>query len=828
MALESNKTESRLYCVQDILEKGVYLQNGEILPIIEVVIPRIQRAYAQGRIEEHNVRKNILSSVFDILVDNKCEDFGFLYGAAPDGRLTLLDGQQRFTTLYLVNWYVLHRECGNKPLPEYLRHFVYETRTTSTDFLYNITHSDKDYIINGEIPPSEIIKSKIWFTEEFRCDSTVMSILTMLDAIHEKYNELEGAPSFSTQLHKLRFYVLLLEQFGMSEDLYIKLNARGLRLCPFENFKADIVGAVKKYCANEERPMGDRMVPFDIYFSSKIDTDWVDLFWERNEDMEESDRKYNARFLRVFSRYFAFKAFLINGVNEDNSELIDFLIDDAEDRQSNEYLGFEFYNRVLSNYGSTLFTDMCKVMDFFKEHYNRCLKQMLLNPWDESDWHFYNRDKKKQFTYSNRVAWMAMLLFIEKMSYDCSADIWEKQLKIWMRVVWKVIVYYAPVRTIDKKDVAERYIRIFKSIIECLDLNDIYLSLASLGDDQVRDREWEEVRLQSQMIIRGRQENNREYESIIESIESYGNFKGLGAFFLTGEESSSEAKQKFKLLKKVYTGNGISDDFRGQEHLMMRAMLASLKKWGDMQHYHISESDGLDMRAKFAVCDTVRDMIKELVKAPDQHEYLRQVIKAGTPTSNDVVFYKVYHRLKDNPELIDWILRQNNGKYLMEIKNASYAYKVHLNMTDIWVDLDTDRSEMLQCLSDPSHSNPFSIIGEVFTDTIPRFVKSWNTSATRTIIDHSGVKWKVKVQFNGGNQYRKVCIILHCNEYKERVSLLKSLPQMQSYAPNCSPLDDGGLYVKEYDYMDIINPQDFVEKIKRDCNTLEQLIGDIN
>ena len=36
----------------------------------------------------------------------------------------------------------------------------------------------------------------------------------------------------------ISFHLLPIEQMGLSEDLYIKMNSRGKPLTPFENFKA--------------------------------------------------------------------------------------------------------------------------------------------------------------------------------------------------------------------------------------------------------------------------------------------------------------------------------------------------------------------------------------------------------------------------------------------------------------------------------------------------------------------------------------------------------------------------------------------------------------
>lgn len=74
----------------------------------KILIPRIQRDYAQGRQEKHptEVRNNLLSDFFE---NNGNIDFGFIFGTQEVRRLgrrtercfVPIDGQQRLTTLFL-------------------------------------------------------------------------------------------------------------------------------------------------------------------------------------------------------------------------------------------------------------------------------------------------------------------------------------------------------------------------------------------------------------------------------------------------------------------------------------------------------------------------------------------------------------------------------------------------------------------------------------------------------------------------------------------------------------------------------------------------------
>ena len=44
----------------------------------------------------------------------------------------------------------------------------------------------------------------------------------------------------------IEFYKLSLDNFGLTDDLFIKMNARGKKLTTFEIFKSDMIAAIKK------------------------------------------------------------------------------------------------------------------------------------------------------------------------------------------------------------------------------------------------------------------------------------------------------------------------------------------------------------------------------------------------------------------------------------------------------------------------------------------------------------------------------------------------------------------------------------------------------
>ena len=78
----------------------------------KVIIPIIQRDYAQGRKDDRQIeqiRKGFIKKLFDHLISSVPLELDFIYGALHQDELELLDGQQRLTTLFLLHWYLANR-----------------------------------------------------------------------------------------------------------------------------------------------------------------------------------------------------------------------------------------------------------------------------------------------------------------------------------------------------------------------------------------------------------------------------------------------------------------------------------------------------------------------------------------------------------------------------------------------------------------------------------------------------------------------------------------------------------------------------------------------
>lgn len=227
----------------------------------KIQVPIIQRDYAQGRTDRKasQIREGFLSSINEVLENNEELHLDFIYGSIKQDKFIPLDGQQRLTTLFLLYWYF-----GKKEEKEinYLKNFTYETRASSREFSNKLVDSGVDF---SQENISNQIKDSSWFLAYWENDPSIRAMLTMVDSIHYKFKD----KSYYENLDKITFNFFELENFGLDDDLYIKMNARGKSLTDFENFKAKF----EKYLSQ----IDDKLY---VEFAHKIDNDWTDFFWK--------------------------------------------------------------------------------------------------------------------------------------------------------------------------------------------------------------------------------------------------------------------------------------------------------------------------------------------------------------------------------------------------------------------------------------------------------------------------------------------------------------------------------------------------------------------
>lgn len=273
-----------LHTFMDIFKNEIE-SDGEMIQVQEIVIPIIQRDYAQGRRTDKidRVRSRFLDSLYNA-VCNEPITLDFVYGDINEkGVMTPLDGQQRLTTLFLLHWYAAKSEGIAFADYAFLQNFSYATRYSARSFCQELIMYEPDF----ESLISEEIVDQAWFPLEWKKDPTIKSMLVMLDAIHSKFRKVEDIWE-KLQSGAISFYFLPIKELGLTDELYIKMNSRGKPLTQFEHFKAEL-----------ERNLSVIDSEVSSSVMKKIDTEWADMLWVyRGDDNNVIDDE--------FLRYFKF------------------------------------------------------------------------------------------------------------------------------------------------------------------------------------------------------------------------------------------------------------------------------------------------------------------------------------------------------------------------------------------------------------------------------------------------------------------------------------------------------------------------------------------
>lgn len=446
----------------------------------KIEIPIIQRDYAQGRPDKVYLRRSFLTDLKNALDNKETEmHLDFVYGSTESenrNKMNPLDGQQRLTTLWLLHWYIALRAGQLESSGQTFKRFTYETRVSSRDFCEKLC----DYKNFEEFDGKNIvdfIKNQTWFFSAWKQDPTIQAMLIMLggtkdtdkygndikDGIEEffvcdDYNQerFEDDWGYLTGSEcKIVFEYLNLPDFKLSDDLYIKMNARGKQLSSFENFKADLIRHIRKQ-AEDEKLLQPNEGKWEEFLNAndgipvKLDTNWTDIFWDnRSSDNNRIDEIYFAFINRFFLNE------LIVYKNRDDK----FLLSEDENSVSKnklyesdgidiQYNGFDdyYFDKEKKEIPIEVFYGLQKVLDAFSSIKGNIGNfEALLNPnWKDSEGNNndrafcfipkYSSDNQiTKLTQNQRVVFYAVCKYFEQDSYD------ETSFKRWIRVVWNLV-----------------------------------------------------------------------------------------------------------------------------------------------------------------------------------------------------------------------------------------------------------------------------------------------------------------------------------------------------------------------------------------------------
>jgi hypothetical protein len=602
-------------------------ENLTFLALIEkhkIEIPIIQRDYAQGREGKEDLRTEFLNALLKAINDKHLE-LDFVYGSVTDNTFQPLDGQQRLTTLFLLHWYIATKESRLDEFKELLTKFTYETRTSSREFCNDLINKGVEFVEGKKI--SERIIDSAWFFLSWKKDPTIKSMLTMLDAIHQTF---KNTTEVWENLKQISFHYIELGNFGLSDDLYIKMNARGKALTPFENFKAKFEQYIKQviYKTDENKEEifenGEKIILKDNWenetekptdtFSHKIDTTWTDFFWNYKND----NNIFDEQFLNFFRTMAVINYALIEDIKSDDFRAnIDLL------RGNSKTISFNKY-RELDCFDENYFTTIKAVLDKIS-HKNGVNKFLADSPYINEE-ELFNGVIKNDLSYPDLVTLFAFYKYLA-----LEDDINTEKLKNWMRIVHNLVEGSRLYLFNNANDFANA----LRSISKLLEhRNSIIEYFAEKQDDSLSGFTKEQVaeeKLKATLILQ-----SIEWKNAIIEIENHGYFKGQIGFLLDWckDENSPENLDKFiKYTEKAEAIFDKDDLKKFDNHLLERALLATgdyMLRKGSNYSFLINKDRDISWKRLLRDDNDKRNILKSLIdkiSVSDLAKDLQTIIK---------------------------------------------------------------------------------------------------------------------------------------------------------------------------------------------------------
>lgn len=486
-----------------------------------VRVPMIQRDYAQGRPSEGEVRDEFLNALESALRKPATDstlplNLDFVYGSVEgegDASFLPLDGQQRLTTLFLLHW---HLAWVDNRWDEFtamfltaggLSRFTYRVRPSSKEF-FDALAACRPIGRPSEVASlSELVKDQPWYFRNWRLDPTIQSVLGMLDSIHRRFSV--PAALFDrlmdTKTPAVTFQLLDLNNFGLSDDLYIKMNARGKPLTPFETFKARYEQELKTQLIGVPFSIGQQSFSAADYVSLRLDTTWADLFWALRDAKSDS---YDAALMNVF-RAIA----LVSRDPDAGTYSSD--VDALRGARRPTYADFHTGQWLDSRFTLTLI----RLLDAWKAQDGRLSPLLPSARYFDEKASFEKVTQGSNLSYSEIVQFAAYAAYIREYHADLDPTAFEK----WMRVIHNLSIN----TSYNRLDDLRRSVAGIEAMIRHAVQIEAYLADPANPVIGFNEQQIAEERLKTQLLL-----TDAAWRPVLDRSEEHGYFRGQVEFLL--------------------------------------------------------------------------------------------------------------------------------------------------------------------------------------------------------------------------------------------------------------------------------------------------------
>ncbi len=386
-----------------------YLKEENLLTLLSqnnFIVPEIQREYVWG--ENEGVITKFLSDLKNKIgvCCNECNlpssenkiNIGFLYSYKPDyvkiehDRFldeNLIDGQQRFTTLFLLLFYCALKETradGKNRKEEFLTLIRFEENIRMC-FDFRVRDLTKRFMLEliekvDSIEQIQNIDKQTWFLKDYKNDVSIKSIRNALGFIQNIFSD--NTRYFNHIINYVVFWHFKTEATSQGEELYITMNARGEELADNEVTKAALM-------------VGGS----EIYEWGKKWEEWQQFFWENSDKTNpcpSADKGFNG-FLSCIAGLESY----LNYDNWDNAE-----------KDIQKLLTLEKVEKYVNAFKLLI----NKRSEFEKQYsYSDWIQKCFDEIWgiinkSETDWMVDYRDKNKSTERNRMVFIWSWLYFI--------------------------------------------------------------------------------------------------------------------------------------------------------------------------------------------------------------------------------------------------------------------------------------------------------------------------------------------------------------------------------------------------------------------------------
>lgn len=336
-----------------------------------IYVPEFQRNYLQGDDSKESIkdkRDRLLKDIFECIESqSKSINLGFIYGRVEQSYKRKLfypyDGQQRLTTLYFLYLLIYFKYKKYDEIQSIKEKLSYQTRISTNRFIESflfwiLDSEEKDNIYNDFWNKDGknlkgFIMSQDWFMmTEWNYDVSIINMLSIIVEISRRVKNLGDITNIVNFIDKdennpFQFDFIYVDDISKSDDLYIKINARGKALSPFENLKSDI----DEYWSNEDK--------------TKLDAEWTEYVWNQLDVNDKNKEKsFDNSFYNLLSNIF----YLQYLVGLDKQDINDKYLFEIENKYKKGIVDKEWKNKKSCQMISSFLDAMIDSFDSIKDN----------------------------------------------------------------------------------------------------------------------------------------------------------------------------------------------------------------------------------------------------------------------------------------------------------------------------------------------------------------------------------------------------------------------------------------------------------------------------